>query len=459
MRIKTILLLSLAACGGSSSGDDDPDAGGEQLAHTLFVARSGTLVSFDLATGDERPGTVTDVTGPVDLQALRDGVVMVNLTGENAVLAVDGRTMLEEARIPSSTDGGLRPVHSFITPDRRFWFALNDGDGTAASNTASIIDIRDGAAGRFQRRGEFALGVGHHKAAFSSARDRIVVSNIGDCANVMTVYDYSDPTDVQAVGTLTAVEAGWDGVTRMCDPTYQNGFPPAPHGCATSPLSGKIYCSLTSTGETVVVDIDADEPTFEILATNGSGGGYTSMHPGGRYAYTLQETPREGDGGTACGIGQVAVIDTMTDTVAAELPLFYTGPSCTTALTGETSESANPGHIYFSHGGEHAFIALSGGFMDAAARVDQLVVLDTSDAADPTQLPSVEVGVGTGHGTGTIDGIGDKMYVVGQIDGTVSEIDCETLEVTRTLDVGDEPAQVATFGDAEGPSHQTGPLD
>ena len=131
------LLLALAAapaCGGDDdSGQDDGDDTGDaddgdaddgsddgssdELPPTVFVAREGSLISFDIATGDERPGTVTQVTGPVDLQALSDGYLMVNLTGRNEILVVDGVSMLEEARLPSSAGGG-DPPGPFL-PDAR----------------------------------------------------------------------------------------------------------------------------------------------------------------------------------------------------------------------------------------------------------------------------------------------------------------------------------------------------
>jgi hypothetical protein len=460
-----------AACGDDESEHDhDHDAGDEvdggttNLANTLFVAREGSLVSFDIATGEERPGTLTNVTGPVDLQSLANGTLLVNLTGRNEILALDPATMLEEARIPSSAAGGTRPVHSFLSPVRegaQVWLTLNDGDGTAPSNTATIVDVTPGSDTWLEAVGEFDLGIGHHKASYSNTADRVVISNIGDCDNVMTVYDYSDRSDIQAVETLTAEEAGWDGLSfpRNCDPTYQTGLPPAPHGCATSPLSGKAYCNLTTSGEMVVVDIDADPPTFEILATEGSGGGYTVLHPGGRYAYTMQEGPREGDGGVACQIGAVSVTDTMTDTVVTTLPVRYTGPDCAEALTGTDEETANPAHAYFSHDGDVAYLALGGGFEDADARVRQLVVLDTSDPAAPVQEASIAVGTHTGHGTAAVDGSGEYLFLVNAVDGTVSQVEIASGTVIATLDVGDDPAVAATFGTAEGPSHQTGPVE
>jgi YVTN family beta-propeller protein len=465
LRVRSLsfaLVTITAACGddGGSHGDDDHhdhDAAPTGLAHTLFVAHEGALVSYDVATGLERPGTVTNVTGPVDLQALDDGHLIVNLGGRNETLIVDPTSMLEVVRIPSSAQGGLRPTHGFLSPvlaGRQLWMTLNDGDGTAASNSARFIDVTAGSATRFQAVGEVALGIGHHKAAFSKTRPRVVISSIGDCNDLLTVVDFTDPAHPTRVETLTAVEAGWDGVTKVCEGAGR----PSPHGCATSPTSGKAYCSLTGTGELAIIDLDAEVPTFTTIPTGGKGGGYTQVHPGGRYAYTMQSQPRDGGTGVACQIGQLVITDTTTDTVARELPVRYTGPDCATALAGDET-AVSPDHTYWSHDGGTLFIALNAGFGNAAARSRQVLAIDTRDPAAPVQLPSIAVGVSTSHGAGTVDGPGTRVYVVNAIDGTVSEIDAATRAVLRTLDVGDNPKNVATFGGAEGPSHQTGPVE
>ena len=47
-----------------------------------------------------------------DMQALANGTVLVNLSGSNEVLAVDGKTMLLKGRIASSGGTAVKPVHS-----------------------------------------------------------------------------------------------------------------------------------------------------------------------------------------------------------------------------------------------------------------------------------------------------------------------------------------------------------
>ena len=475
--LPTLVALALGGCGTDHepSLDPDIDAGagaGGSFAHTLFVAREGSLSSYDLTTGQERPGTVTDVAGPVSLQALDDGLLLVNLSGRDEVLVVDGRTMREVARIPSSAMGGVRPVHGYISPadvdGRRYWLALNDGSmNTRATSSARFIDLGEGFSTYLQPAGEVGLGSGHHKASFSASRARVLISNLADCEDVMTVYDYTDPSKIEALATLTAAQAGWDGSSeqRTCDPTYASGMPPAPHGCATSPSAGKAYCNLTSSGEMVVADLDADPPAFQVLATGGTGGGETRMHPHGRYAYTVHQAPREvmdqtsGTLHRACQIGALSVTDTTTDTVVTTMPLGYHGPGCGARLTGTPAETANPGHPYFGPDGSTLYIVTSGGFRVAGARVDRLLVLDTSDPAAPVQQPSLRVGTHTGHGAAALSGHGQYLFVVHAVDGTVSQIDTAGRALLATIPVGDSPRNVATFGQEEGPSHQTGPIE
>ena len=395
----------------------------------------------------------------LNMQALADGHVMVNLTGRDEILVVDGYTMLEEARIASSGIGGTRPVHSYITPDRDLWLTLNDGS-EGEGNTAAFVDLRNGAATRFEIVGEVELGVGHHKATFSRTMDRVVISNIGDCDDALSVYDYSDLGDVRLLATLSGADAGFDGDDpgggnfdpTYCDPTYERGLPPAPHGCATA-SNGRAYCNLTSSGDIVVVDLDADEPTFSLIGTGGSGGGKTDVHPAGRYVYSLQESPRGG-----CGIGQLVVIDSRTDSVVSEVPLGYYGPGCDEDLAGTDAETANPDHLTFTHDGDTLYVGVAGGFEVADARVDQHVVVDTRDPADPVQLESLPMGVSTGHSDDALSGDGRLLVCVDSVDNSLTLVDAAACDRLGTITTGDNPKAVATFGSKEVPSEQTGPF-
>jgi YVTN family beta-propeller protein len=399
------------------------------------------------------------------MQALEDGRVLVNLSSRNEILVVDGETMLELARVPSSGMGAVNPVHSYISPERdgrQYWLALNDGDGSAGSDSVAFIDIQPDSDTLHQRIGEIALGIGHHKGAFSTSRERVVLSNIGDCDDVISVLDYSDISSVERVATLTAEDAGWDGSSfeTTCDPTYQEGVPPAPHGCASSADSGNAYCNITGNGRIAVVDVDADPPTFSFIATSGGGGGYTRSAPGGRYVYSLQGEPREGsefNPGEVCQIGQLVVVDTSDDSVAAEVPLFYDGPDCDRELVGTDEETSEPAHIVLA--GDRMFITLAGGYMVEDARVRRELVLDISEPAGPEQLASIAVGASTGYHGDALSGDGEHLFVANNMDGTVTEIDPATGEVVRTLSVRDRPEVLATWQEHEGPGHQTGPIE
>jgi YVTN family beta-propeller protein len=464
-RVLLTTLCTLAACGGDDQGPAlSPQTG--PLPQTLFVASEGFLTSYDVATGNERAGTIPNVTGPVDLRALPDGHVLVNLTGRNEVLIVDGRTMLERARVPSSSRGAVRPVHSYVTPTlagRTFWLTLNDGTANMpATNSALFIDLTPGAQ-YLKVAGEVPLGVGHHKAAFSTSRPRVVISNISDCDDVLTVFDYSDPGSIKRLATLTAADAGWDGASfgRTCDPTYMKGVPAAPHGCATSKLTRRAYCNLTGGGDIAVVDIDAETPTFRMLRTDGSGGGYTKASRDGRYLYSLQSSPREADKqkpGATCQVGQLVVIDTMTDTVARQLPLLYEGPGCTKAIAGTAAETNEPGHLQLSPDGKTLFVAIGGGFMVASARSTQHLVIDVSDPAQASQKPSLTIGQASGHRHDALSGDGKFVFVTNNEDDSVTQIDVSTNTVVKTIRTKDRPLTVATWGSTEGASEVPGPI-
>lgn len=99
---------------------------------------------------------------------------------------------------------------------------------------------------------------------------------------------------------------------------------------------------MTSSGALAAIDIDATPPTFKVIATSGAGAGCTRAHTSGRYIFSLQEAPCEGDPvqpGAKCQIGQLVVLDAMTDTIVKELPLLYRGPGCQTSLLGTYADT------------------------------------------------------------------------------------------------------------------------
>lgn len=463
--------LTIALCGvllplGCSDSKNSSD-GGATMAHTLFVAHAGSLLSYDIGTGQERNGQVANVSGPTDMQSLSNGTMLVNLTDGNQILGVQGKDMLEAARMPSSASGGTRPVHSYISPVRngkQYWLSLNDGmGGIAATSSARFVDVVPTSATYLQAVGEVNLGVGHHKAAFSSTTERVAISNISDCSDIITVFDYSDIRNIRRLGTLTAAQAGYDGSTpaKTCQPNFSStGQPASPHGIATSKVSRKAYNNITGDGDIAIVNIDASPPTFNILHTHGTGAGYTKSSIDGRYVFSLQSTPREynqfGPRGPTCQIGQLVVIEASSDTIARELPLLYKGPGCTATLTGTDEQGAEPGHSMITGDGKTLFITLAGKFGDDMARVRQEIVVDITNPASPVQLLSIPTGASTSHAGDAMTGDDKFVFVANNIDGTVTQINVATRMVVKTITVRAKPQTIATYGSVEGPSHQTG---
>lgn len=468
LRFAALLASSLASLALSgcleAAAPADPRSDAQAYPQILFAAQEGGLVSFDLATGKALPGTIAGLKAPTDMQALEDGTLLVNLSGSNEILIVDGRTMLLKARMPASGGSGLKPVHSYITPEiggKRYWVTLNDGDGSKASNSVRFLDLDTSDAARYLKpAGEAALGLGHHKAAFSPDKARMVISNIADCDDIMSVFDYSDPADIRRISTLDAAGSGFDGSDKdhTCDPAKAAGIAPAPHGCAAAKANGHALCNETGTGTLVAVDLNAALPGFKLIRTGGTGAGYTAAHPGGRYIYSLQSKPDEGSGGAPCQIGQIAIVDMLNDSLAAELPLLYEGPSCSDPLKGTPAAGAAPSHILFSHDGSKAFVNVASASGDAAARVSLQLVLEASDPAHPRQGSSLAIGASFGSHGETLTGDGRFLIVANNKDASVSLIDVDARTVARTLPIGNAGKTLATFGTAEGPSHQAGPF-
>ncbi len=444
-------LASLAACRGDDHCDDghvDDECPPDEMAHTAFVAHEGALVSYALGTGEEQPGTIDDVEGPFGMQALADGHVLVNLSDRDEILVVDGYTMEQVTRIPSSNVRARRPVRSYLTPDRKVWVTLNDGNG----GSAAFIDLRSGSDDRFRLVGEVELGAGHHEAAFSRSRPRAVFSNSTECDNLMSVYDYGDLDDIQWIATLAAEDAGLDDADPgegefdpgFCDPAGERGPTPAVRGCAAA-ANGHSFCNLSTTGDIIAVGLDEDEPSFAILETGGSGGGATRLHPAGRYVYTVQSEPRG-----ECVVGGLVVIDSRTDSVVSELELGYDGPGCSVDLAGTMWADAAPGRLTFTLDGNTLYVGLDG-------LADRVLVVDVGDPANPEQRDSIDVGVGDG-GQDVLSGDGSLLVHVDTEDGTLSLIDAPARERLGSIEIGEGPAAVATFGSLEGPSQQVGPF-
>jgi hypothetical protein len=448
-----VLFLAVLMTGCVTKEDSPPEI---KTKHLLFVAHQGSLTSYDIATGEQRAGEIADVTGPNDMQALKNGVLLVNLTLRNEVLVVNGKEMLPIKRIPSSLPGGtaIRPVHSYITPrynGKQYWMALNDGQtvgNSAALNSALFIDISTPSdTASIKAVGEVAIGISHHMACFSKSQHRAVISNFSDTTKVLGVYDYSNPAQVTELKAWSAGELGIKG-------------PAQPHGCGTSKLNGHGYCNATGPGNIISVDIDAGAPTARTLKTKGSGGGYTLPHPAGRYIYSLQTSPREGDTtrpGSACQVGQVVVIDAQTDSIVNEVALKYDGPGCTRSIVG--TEAATAGGQYIVISGNKMFVQMGTARTDSTGSTAKHAVLDISNPASPVQTASLDIGKSAQHHGETLSGDNRLFFVANNLDGTVTQINAAAGTVAKTLTVRAKPTSVATWGEDEGPSHAFGPLE
>lgn len=460
--LSVFLLFSLCACKDKNGADD---TGTDAMADTLFVGLDGSIVSYDIASWEQNSGAIADADTPTDLYALTDGHLLVHFTGRNEVAAIDGRTMTEVGRWDSSGMGATRPIHAYISPEiegEQYWFAQNDGDGTAATSSVQIIDVMPSSDTFLEVLGEVGLGAGHHTAGFSSDSQRGIFGSLGDCDMALVVVDFSDATSPSAAHAITAEDLGFDGssFSTTCDPTYAEGLPVSPNGCATATESGNTYCNISTPGDIVALDLDTPE-TWTTIATSGSDGGYTEVHPEGRYIYSVQGIPREGDEnnpGATCQVGQIVTIDASTDTVVSEVPMLLDGPDCTKSIVGTDEETSEPNKIVIDHEGSRLYVTLAGGFGVTDARIRALPVYDLSDPAAPVQLDSIPTGESTGFLGSTLSGDEKWYFVTDNIDNTITVIDTATLEVDKTLAVDGTPKTVASYGDAEGPSHQHGPL-
>src|SRR5262245_22545600 len=143
--------------------------------------------------------------GRAILIALGGGIALSNHTAGNEVILIDLNRRTEIGRLPSSSLGGVRPVHMYLSPaieERQYVVVLNDGSERSTpkgerpkDSTLLLIDALQSSPTFLKPVGEARLGIGHHKVGFSMKRPRLAVSNISDCSDVISVYDYQDASD------------------------------------------------------------------------------------------------------------------------------------------------------------------------------------------------------------------------------------------------------------------------
>jgi YVTN family beta-propeller protein len=440
-----------------------------------IVAVSGRdqLALHDLATGAElarfdAPG------GSSDLVALGSGVALSNHTAGNEVILIDLKRRTEIGRLPSSSLGGTRPVHMYLSPaieERQYVVVLNDGNerGTPKGerpkdSTLLLIDAVQSSPTFLKPMGEVRLGSGHHKVGFSMKRPRLAVSNISDCSDVISVYDYQNVSDVKLVKTFSAADFGYDGSTplKTCDETGKTGLMLSPHGTGTSAAVGRVYHFLTGTGQIAVFDIDADIPTVKLIQTAGSGGASVKDLPGGRFMVVPQRGPREVHqraDGSLCQVGQLAVIDAVAEKVAAQVPVFYGEPTCRTSIAGKPHERAALQYAMPSPDGKTVFVEVGTlyGPPNVVAESRFVAVFDVSDPYRPVQLSSIPVGAGNDTREHALTGDGKLLLVTNSLDNSVSVIDVGSRQVVRTIATVTKPFRVVTFSEGIGPSKPAGP--
>jgi YVTN family beta-propeller protein len=437
------------------------------------VSGRDQLVLHDLATGAEL-ARFDAAGGSSDLLTLGSGVALSNHTAANEVLIIDLKRRSEIGRVPSSSLGGIRPVHMYLTPavrGREYAVVLNDGDqrGLAKGerpkdSTLLLIDAVQSSPTFLKPMGEIRLGIGHHKAGFSTKRPRMAVSNISDCADVVSVYDYDDPSDITLVKTFSAADLGYDGSTplKTCDETGKAGVMLSPHGTGTSAATGRVYHFLTGTGQIAVFDIDADIPTVKLIQTAGSGGASVKDMPGGRFMVVPQRGPREvhqrGDG-SLCQVGQLVVVDAVVEKVAAQLPAFYGEPTCRSSIAGQPHERAALQYAMPSADGKIVFVEVGTlyGPPNVVAESRFVAVFDLSDPYRPLQLPSIPVGAGNDTRDHALTGDGQLLLVPNSLDNSVSVIDVGLRQVVRTIPTMTKPSRVVTFLEGIGASKPAGP--
>jgi YVTN family beta-propeller protein len=348
---------------------------------------------------------------------------------------------------------------------------LNDGNerGTAKGerpkdSTLLLIDAAETSTTFLKAAGETRLGIGHHKVGFSIKRPRLAVSNIADCADVVSVYDYQNPSEIKLIKTFSAADLGYDGSTplKTCDETGKNGLMLSPHGTGTSAATGRVYHFLTGTGQIAIFDIDSDVPTVKLIQTAGSGGASVKDLPGGRFMVVPQRGPREVHqraDGSLCQVGQLAVIDAVAEKVVAQVPVFYGEPTCQTSISGKPHERAALQYAMPSPDGKTVFVEIGTlyGPPNVVAESRFVAVFDLSDPHRPTQLASIPVGAGNDTREHALTGDGKLLLVTNSLDSSVSVIDVESRQVVRTMPTVTRPFRVVTFSEGIGPSKPTGP--
>ncbi len=442
------------------------------LDHLMLVVGREQAGVYEVATGREVSRIVMTGTS-LDTMALTNGVALFNNTGGNVVIAVDLKNGQEVVRIPASSMGATRPVHSYLSPvmgGRQYYVVLNDGTEANTpvgevpkDSSLTLIDVVPSSPTYLKPVGEVRLGRGHHKVAFSNTGARMVASNIGDCKDVLSVYDFSNPADIKLVKSFGAKDFGFDGSTahRTCEETGKAGLRLGPHGVGTSAATGEAFHFITGSGQVALIDIDSDAPTMRLIQTAGTGGSTAKDMPGGRFIVVPQRTPREAQdraGVVVCQIGQIAVIDAVARQLVAQTPMLYGDGGCTTSLAGTPTAAANASYVGFNKDGSRMFVALGtlGGAQNANASVDLTLVFDMSNPRQPRQLAPIKTEARQGSDI-VMANDGRLAFIPNSLANTVSVVDTATMQAVQTVRTVAGPFRLSAFSPSAGPSKPVGP--
>jgi DNA-binding beta-propeller fold protein YncE len=393
-----VFFLALVACGGEQPVADappPPDAG--PLPATVLIAAGGALVAHDPAGGAVL-GRLAGVTGIRDLARLDDTFVLATLGGDGALLLADARRMVETARVPASRTGATGPARIVVGPPatdgRQRVAVLNEG-GTSGS--IALFDYRSDLG--VHALAEVVLAAGRHEAAFSATLPRVVVSSQDDCAAPLVVIDFADAGRVKRVATLDA------------------GGCVLPGGCVAAG-AGEAYCLLAGSGELAAVTIDLALPAFTRVSTQGTGSGAIAADASGRWVVAVQARPR----GAACAVGQLAVLDTTSDSVAARL-----------ALHDCDDPDAVPASAALAPDGRTLFVTRAG--------AGRALVVDLTDPAAPAELPAIRVPAARATARSPD---GTRILVAG--DDSVAVIDAAARAAVATWSIAAAPDALCAAG-------------
>jgi YVTN family beta-propeller protein len=442
------------------------------LDHVMFVVGSTEAGVYEIGTGRE-VSRIPMTGASLDTMTLSNGVALFNNTGGNQVIAVNLKDGKEIARIPASSLGGTRPVHSYLSPvisGRKYYVVLNDGveantpQGEVPNDSSlTLIDVVPSSPTYLKPVGEVRLGRGHHKVAFSNTRARMVVSNISDCKDVLSVYDFSNPADIRLMKSFAAKDFSYDGTTTMrtCDETGKAGVRLGPHGVGTSAATGEAFHFITGTGQIALIDIDSETPSLRTIQTAGTGGSTAKDMPGGKFIIVPQRTPREVQdraGGVVCQIGQIAVIDAVERRLVAQTPMLYGDGGCSTSLVGKPEAAANASYVGFNKDGSRMLVALGtlGGAQNAASTVDLTLVFDMSNPRHPKQMAPIRTEARQGSDIVMSNG-GRIAFIPNSAANTVSVLDTDTMKVVQTVKTIAGPFRLSTFSPSAGTSKPVGP--